>query len=194
MATIDRTALLSLLERLDKALDKPTTLCIIGSCALMLMGNPTRSSHDVDIWLPASYFDAATLAKACQTAAIALNPIEDDAADGAPYLQLIHPGIVQLPPCRNNLWGRAGASQPAWQGAHLTIVLPPPAILIATKLARCEDRDLSDSLFLTERGSVSMTALNSAVQSLPHPARSVASENIVLLSLLIEQTSNHTAA
>lgn len=186
MAKIDRAELLGLLEKLDGALTKPTTLCVIGSCALLLMGHTTRSTEDVDVWVPASSFNGAMLIQACQVAEIGFNPTDENAGEGKPYLQVVQPGVVRLPSYTNNRWATGHQSTTMWRGRMLTIVIPPVAVLVASKLARCEDRDLLDCEFLMTAGKANDEDVRVAARKMPSGVRTTVLENVVLLGLVVK--------
>jgi hypothetical protein len=184
MARLDGYKLLALLEKLDGALSKPTRLCIIGSCALLLMGHNTRSTEDVDIWLPASDIDGADLARACRAIGVGFNPTHEDAGEAEPYLQVVQPGIVTLPKFTRGRWSTGQVSTTVWKGKVLEVTIPPAAVLVASKLVRCEDRDLADCAYVMSRGAADETGVKAAIQKIPASARQTAAENVVLLGLL----------
>jgi hypothetical protein len=181
MQLIDRTKLLAVLEKIDNALSQPQELCVIGSCALLLMGNSARSTVDIDIWAPASRFDRIALERACNAAGIGFDPIDDEPAE--PYLQIVKPGIVALPARKNNQWAGGGVSTVGWKGRMLTIVLPPASALAASKLVRCESRDLDDCGWLIATGQTTADACEKSAAALPRQVREAASENVLLLRL-----------
>ena len=175
---------MGLLAGLDAALEKKQVLCIIGSCALLLMGHDTRSTEDVDVWLPASSIDGADLMRACRIAGIGFNPTDEDAGDGEAYLQVVQPGVVRLPSCANGTWSTGEESETVWTGRNLTVTMPPVAVLVASKLARCEDRDLTDCAFLMSTGRTDEAGVRAAARRMPAAQRQTATENVVLLGLL----------
>ena len=76
---------------------------------------------------------------ACDAAGLDFNPTGET---DRPYVQLVQPGIIEMPehvPVEAGRWGA------------LTITTPPPAALAAMKLVRAEPKDIADVLFLCSR-------------------------------------------
>jgi hypothetical protein len=59
---MDKKELVSYLEKIDQALQHPSSLCVYGSAAFILLDEPDRTSLDIDIAGPYSQaFDRSFL-------------------------------------------------------------------------------------------------------------------------------------
>ena len=153
-----------------KAKGAEITVEVIGSWPAIESGMPGRTSEDLDIWTPNSQFDAALFREACINAGLDFNPIGET---NRPYIQLVRPGITQVPehePERAAIFG------------GLIVVTPPPAALIASKLVRATDKDVHDVIFLKQKYRVSTKEVTDFAQAIGNKmARDAAIENIVYL-------------
>ena len=146
------------------------TLEIIGAWPVMEAGLEGRTSLDLDVWMPASQVDRATLAAACRAAGLDFDPTGET---DRPYLRLIRPGIVALP---------AHVSVEAGRWSALTVTTPPPSALAAAKLIRAEPKDIADILFLCSRHGLTRSQVAEYVRQIPDAEkRAVAEENLVYL-------------
>jgi len=174
---LDRTAWIAHLEAISEALPPsgpPVSLCLIGSAACLLEAMPGRSSRDLDVWQPASDFDRMELKRAVETAGLLFDP-RDQLDPDRPYVQIITPGPSQTAHFTPVLWARMG---------RLHIYLPPWPNLIASKLARGDERDVEDVLFLASRHRVTPEAVKACAEAMPEPAREQVLENLVYLQIL----------
>lgn len=152
--------------------DAPATLEIIGAWPVMEAGLEGRTSLDLDVWMPASDADRPALAAACEAAGLDFDPTGET---DRPYLQLVVPGIVAIPPHVPVKAGRWGA---------LTILTPPPAALAAMKLVRAEPKDIADVLFLCSRHGLTREQVAEYVRRIPDShQRQTAEENLVYLDV-----------
>ena len=155
-----------------RAMNVEASLEIIGAWPVIEAGMPGRTSLDLDVWAPGSKVDRSALRAACATAGLDFDPINETER---PYLQLIRPGIVELPehlPQDADTWG------------GLTITVPPPAALAAAKLIRAEDKDIADVIFLCSKHGIGREAVSSYVEKIADPAkRETARENLVYLNV-----------
>jgi hypothetical protein len=100
-------------------------------------------------------------------------------------LQIVHPGIVQVPGW--DMDKREWLGEPereVWQGLRLTVTVPPPRILVASKLVRGDDRDLEDCLWLMSAHGVDALAVLAAVKVLPRDPRRRAVDNLDILGMM----------
>jgi len=67
---------------------------------------------------------------------------------------------------------------------RLHVYLPPWPNLIASKLARGDERDVEDVLFLASRHRVSADAVRACAEAMPEPAREQVLENLIYLQIL----------
>jgi hypothetical protein len=175
--TIDRARLLDIFDGLGEKLAKPATICLIGSSPGIVSGQPDRQSLHIDVWRPGSAYDETEFRRACQELGLLFDPkgeIDPDAI----YIQIVRPGIVKLPSGFNvEILGRYG---------NLTVAMPEPALLSAMKLVRGDPRDIEDVAWWVKERALDLDAIMSAVNSLPElPQREAASENIVLVELVV---------
>jgi hypothetical protein len=174
--TLDRNRLLSLFDELGANLVKPATICVIGSTPGIVLGQPERQSQDIDIWSQRSSYDETEFRRACQDAGVLFDP-RGQIDPNAIYVQIIRPGIVNLPEhFEIEVLGRYGA---------LTVAMPAPALLVAAKLVRCEPRDIEDAAWWIKERALELDDVKSAVATLPNQLQQeVATENIVLVGLV----------
>ena len=175
--SLNRDAWLAALERIAEALPTagaPVKLCLVGSAACLLEAMPGRASRDLDVWQPESDFDLLELKRAVEAAGLAFDPREALLPD-RPYVQIITPGPAQTGRFEPVLWARMG---------RLQIYLPPWPNLIASKLARGDERDVEDVLFLAGKHSITAEAVGDCAAALPEPARQQVLENLVYLRIL----------
>jgi len=176
---IEKGTLEELLGKIGDHLAEPTTICVVGSAAAILHGQPERQTPDIDVWGPESDFDVTALRRACEQAGMLYDPrgeIDPDAI----YLQILRPGITMFPehfPVERI--GRFG---------KLTVVMPAPALIVATKLARGLDSDIEDATWWVRERRLSVEAVSAAIDSIPQPQnRDAARENVVLIKLAVER-------
>jgi len=182
-ASVDSTSLLQILERMDSALERSGTICLIGASAIILLGAPTRQTGDIDLWMPETDLPDSILAKATRSSGLDW----DNRADivERPHVQPIRPGIVQLPSTNSGIWPTGQKSHEIWRGERLVVVAPPPAILGAAKMAAARDHDLEDVVFLVSRRLTNLAAIRQAATYFPAPAGEDALENMPLLEAFL---------
>ena len=180
---LDGKELSSLLRRIDANLASPATICLIGSGATILLGQPTRQTDDIDVWARASRATLEDLRRAVEASGLGFDPLE--AFPTLPYLQVVHPGIVQVPGW--NAEKREWLGEPereVWTGERLTVTVPPPRVIAASKLVRGDDRDLEDCLWLMAAHGVGAQDIMAAIRGLPRDARAKAMDNLDILKML----------
>jgi hypothetical protein len=172
-----------ILARVDQNLEDKVTLCLIGSAATILMGQPKRTTEDIDAWAKASIFREAALSEAVEKAGLSYDPREE--FPRVPYLQIVHPGIVQVPGYDPEMGRWFGQEENiVWSGEKLTITIPPPEALIASKLVRGDARDLEDCLWLLTAKAPDASLIMGALHALPLRSREVAEDNLDILNLM----------
>lgn len=191
--SIDRGALIELFERIDDALEAPQTICVIGAAAILGFGHVERQTRDIDVWRPASVINDRELTRAARTA-----DVEIDRGGELPegvYIQIINPGIVQLPPFADGRWATGEAKVDVWRGTKLTVESPPASIVAAARLVRGDDRDIDDCVFLVRSKALSEGAIARAIEAMEdRAARDAASENMVLLAVLSGRPAARTGS
>lgn len=184
--SIGRDELIKILERIDEKLDRPQKLCFIGGAALMLMGHPGRQTVDIDVWRRESQLVDSLLRKAVEAAGISFD-VKEDTPSGV-YMQIVTPGIVNLPVKDGEKWPGGDESRTLWQGIHLTVFSPPPQILAAAKLIRATEVDLEDIAYLMATGNVDQKSVGEALRHFPNPAdREIAKDNVELLNVFVQK-------
>lgn len=173
---LDRSRVLAVFDRLGAALSRPTTLCLIGSTPAILSGQDERQTQDIDIWHPASDYDAGELARACREADVLFDPKGDLDAE-AVYLQIFRPGIVSLP--------LTFSPEVIASFGLLTVTMPPPAVVAAAKLTRASARDLEDVAWWIRERALDVEEVERSIGALPRAIdREAAADNIVLVKLV----------
>jgi hypothetical protein len=177
--TIDRARLVAIFEALGEKLTQPATICLIGSSPGIVSGQPDRQSADVDIWRQSSSYDDTEFRRACRELHILFDP-KGEVDPDAIYVQIVRSGIVDLPQdFETEILGQYG---------KLKVIMPAPAVLSATKLARGEARDLEDVAWWIKERALSLDQIKAAIASLPNPSqRETAGENMVLTQLIVAE-------
>ena len=119
--SMDKKELISYLEQIDQRLNGPTSLCVYGSAAFILLDEPDRTSLGIDVAGPYSQADLGELRQAAERAGLPFNP-EESSRSG--HLEWI-PGLRLC----------LAAPQPEseillWSGRYLTVKLAffPPRL------------------------------------------------------------------
>jgi len=177
--TIDRDRLVRIFDELGQRLAVPATICIIGSAPGIVLGQPDRQSQDIDVWRPHSQFDETQFRRACEELGLLYDPRSELDADSI-YIQIVRPGVVKLPRNFNiEILGKYGA---------LTVAMPEPALLSATKLVRGDPRDIEDVAWWAKERALDLDDIRAAVGSLPDPfQRQTADENMLLVELFRDE-------
>jgi hypothetical protein len=173
---IDRARVFAIFEALGARLTQPTTLCLIGSTPAILLGQHERQTQDIDVWHPASQYDAGELARICGEIGILFDPTGSLDPD-AIYLQIMRPGIVSLP--------ADVAVEVVARFGSLTVAMLPPALIAARKLTRGDDRDVEDIVWWVRQRALNMADVADAIEMLPREIdRETARDNMVLIKLV----------
>ncbi|MXY32948.1 MAG: hypothetical protein F4186_01710 [Boseongicola sp. SB0676_bin_33] len=172
---IDRDRLQDILSAIGRALRNPARLTLIGSAASILSGQDGRHTPGIDVWRPASDFDAEDFRNACEKAGILHDP-KGPIGDEDEYIQIVRPGIVSLPNgFRTTEIDRYG---------HLVVERPPVELIVASKLSRGSETDLEDAAWWVANTGLSLRAVEKAISELPRKTdRETADENLVFLKL-----------
>lgn len=168
---MNKAELLAHLARLDRELQQPTTLCVYGSAALILLDEPDRTSVDMDVAAPYSQADFADLQRAAEAAGLPVNPDEHYEGDHIEWITALRLCLPKPTPETDLM---------LWQGVRLilkTVAIPE---LIASKLIRYDEIDQSDIQYLCAQTKVDYPAIEAAVRRLPPP---FANDAIVLENL-----------
>ena len=175
MATIDADRLRQLFAGLGELLAEPTTLCLIGSAPAIASGQSGRQTADIDLWHARSHYDAGDLDRACRELGVLYDPRGELDPD-AIYLQIVRPGLVQLPPDFDvESLGRYG---------RLDVVMPAPEVIVAAKLVRGSDVDIEDAVWWVGQRNLDLGQVADAVSRIPDAgSRETAAENLSLLGL-----------
>lgn len=174
--TLNGSDWFDLVERLASRLGKegpPVQLCLVSSSACLFGEMVGRTSRDLDLWRPVSDYDRQELRQAAEAVGLLFDPkttLEPD----RPYLQVIEPGIVGIGDFTPILIERIG---------RLRLLRPPIENLIASKLIRCDARDIADILFLQNIHRPDVERIRSIISRFSPANRQRAKENLVYLDL-----------
>lgn len=175
MAKIDAERVIRLFSNLGEKLRQPTTLCLIGSTPAIASGQPGRQTADIDVWHEKSDYDAGDLARACREVGLLYDPTGELDPDSI-YVQLVRPGVVRLPAdFEVESIGRYG---------KLSIVMPPPEIIVAAKLVRGSEADIHDAIWWVHRRNLALSKLEARIHDFPDLRdREAALENLTFVRL-----------
>jgi hypothetical protein len=157
---VDKTQLVSYLEKIDEALSRPCSLCVYGSAAFILLDQPARTSLDIDVAGPYSDADMGELRRAAQAAGLPINPEEPQPKDHIQWVSAVR--LCLSPP-------RSESELVLWRGRFLTVKTVAMPDLIASKLIRYDAVDQSDIQYLVAQRSIEHEEVHAAVQRLPPP-------------------------
>lgn len=177
-STHDWATLQEALARVGSFLQNPTRLVLIGSSVGMFYGQPGRMTEDIDVWSPKSVVDIADITQACRQAGVAFDPQGYDVSGKGMYLQMVKPGVVHV--------GKWKSEDSMFKSGNLTVVHPPAENIIASKLVRCTDADIEDTVYLMRRLGLTLESVKAAVATLSEKAQEAAAENVVLLEVHAE--------
>lgn len=150
----------------------------------MLLGQAERLTSDVDIWAPASQFQMQELQSIIKTIGIPFNPTDDDPE--TPYVRIVSPGLVQVPGWNEEKREWLGQTETAvWAGRNLTVVVPPPEAIVASKMLRGEENDFTDCAWIFLSKGLSADDVEEAIKHLPNKRREVATENLQVLNFMV---------
>lgn len=180
---LDARELKRLLSDIDAKLTSPGTICVIGSAATILMGQPARQTDDIDVWAAASEIAFDALQAASESAGVTFDP--KDAFPRVPYIQIVQSGIVQVPGFNPDARTWLGVKKrTVWSGRMLTVTVPPAHSIIASKLLRANARDLEDCIWLMVSHAVAAADIRRAIGALPNTVRADAKANFILLTVM----------
>ncbi len=175
MAALDAQRIRSIFAGLGERLVRPTTLCLIGSAPGIASGQPARQTADIDLWHPASDYDAGDLERASRELGVLYDPRGELDPDKV-YLQVVRPGIVRLP--------EDFAMETIGRFGKLTVVMPSPAVLVAAKLTRGTDEDIEDAVWWVGQRRMDVETVEAGIRQFPDVRdREAALENLTLVRL-----------
>lgn len=175
MRRIEKGMLEELLAEVGAKLAVPATICVVGSAAAILLGQPERQTPDIDIWAPESDFDTMALRCACEAVGLLFDPRGELRPDEI-YLQILRPGITMFP--------EHFAVEKLGRFGNLTVVMPPPELIVATKLARADERDIEDAAWWVRVRNLSVERIDQAIRFIPQAENQVAArENLIFVQL-----------
>lgn len=172
---LDREKIDQVLSQIGHHLKKPSKLVIVGSTASMLSGQDDRRTPDIDIWFPMSDFDPLDLKQAVEAAGMRYDP-HGEIDTGEIYIQILRPGITMYP--------AEFETHPLGSYGNLSVSMPPPALMVATKLARAFDSDLEDVAWWMENSHITRDDIEQAIALIPQAHnREEALANLVFIDL-----------
>jgi hypothetical protein len=157
---MDKKELISYLEQIDQRLNSPTSLCIYGSAAFILLDEPDRTSLDIDVAGPYSKADLGELRQAAERAGLPFNPEESSRSDHLEWISGLRLCLAAPQPESEIL---------LWSGRCLTVKTVSVPDLIASKLIRYDEIDQSDIEYLVMQQPIKEQDIHSAVHRLPSP-------------------------
>jgi hypothetical protein len=163
------------LSLISKYLERPTSLCIIGSIPAMFAGQPSRMTIDLDTWEAASDFAYADLQQACEKADLLFNP-KDELEPDKPYIQIVEKGRVEI--------GNFNATTELMKEGSLVVVRPPFENIVAAKLTRMLPQDLTDIRYLLTEQNIDRARVEKIVRNFPGQHKVAGTDNLVYLDVL----------
>lgn len=179
MNLLDKESLTQILCSLGEHLQKQTSLSLIGSCPLILLGAPSgksdntpRSTIDIDCWNKYSKYDYKDLESACIKSNILFNPT-DYLEPTTPYIQIVEEGVVQVPEHKPVFKFKTG---------NLSVYTATPQAIITSKLVRMDTSDIHDCIYLINKFKIDLEEIKNNIKLLNNKiATEEAYENLNLL-------------
>jgi hypothetical protein len=180
---MDKKELISYLEQIDRRLTSPTTLCIYGSAAFILLDEPDRTSLDIDVAGPYSQADLGELRQAAESAGLPFNPEESLRSDHLEWISALRLCLAAPQPESEIL---------LWSGRFLSVKTVSVSDLIASKLIRYDEIDQSDIQYLVTQHMIEEQDVENAVHRLPPPFNGdpIVLENLDLLKKDLKRWRN----
>ena len=171
---MDKKERVSYLEQIDHGLSSPTSLCIYGSAAFILLDEPDRTSLDIAVAGPYSQADLGELRQAAERAGLPFNPEESLRSDHLEWISALRLCLAAPQP-ESEIF--------LWSGRYLTVKTVSLPDLIASKLIRYDEIDQSDIQYLVTQHTIEQQDIQSAVHRLPPPfnGNPIVLENLDLL-------------
>lgn len=157
---MNKSQLVTYLERIDAALHDEAVLYIYGSAAFILLDEPERTSLDVDVAAPYCRVDERAFRVAAANAGLPVNPALDTANDHIEW-------ITSLRLCLPK--PSADSDIVLWRGHNMTVKTGAVPALIASKLIRYDAVDRSDIQYLVAQHTIAFNDVVAAVRALPPP-------------------------
>lgn len=180
---MDKNIIMSYLKSIDEALKSNVQLCVIGSVPCVLSDAPIRTTGDIDVWVPESYFEnKEDFLKSCvKSNILVIMQSSHYSKSEKPYIQMIDSlsGIVEI--------GEIDKKQCLllYKGDKLIVNSVPPANIIASKLVRCETKDISDCVFLIKKFRVSRQQIENVIKTFKNETNSeISMENLIILDVI----------
>lgn len=178
---MNRATMLSYIHKIDENLNSKALLSIFGGGVCILYGMPSRTSFDIDVWLPECFFeDKNDFMEACAKSDVLVIYSGYAQEIDKPYIQLVDEtaGIVEIGRIKREL------AITLFEGKNLTVKSLPTANIVASKLVRCHPHDISDCIFLIKEFKVSREEILNVIDTFRNlTAKEMAKENIVLLDV-----------
>ncbi|MBI2440923.1 MAG: hypothetical protein HYV35_06075 [Lentisphaerae bacterium] len=157
---MNKDQLVTYLERIDAALQAEAILYIYGSAAFILLGEPGRTSLDVDVAGPYCRVDERAFRAAAARAGLAVDPQLDTEEDHIEWISSLRLCLPKPAPESDIM---------LWRGKRLSVKTVAIPALIASKLIRYDASDRSDVQYLLAQQAVAFNDVAAAVRSLPPP-------------------------
>lgn len=161
---IDADFLREYFSRLDPLVRNGTVLYVIGGAAVALLGAKIRTTVDIDVASPYSRLEWMEFCAASASVGLPVNP--EPGYQGA-YIEYVEPLMLTLPKPKTN----DEDVVVLYKGFNLTVMTGSAADIIASKLYRYSDKDVSDIRFLMESSNVTLDDIREAVVRLPQRFR-----------------------
>ena len=155
---MNKNELIVYFEKIDAELNQAAMLYIYGSAVCILLGQPDRTSLDIDVAAPYSDVNYGALSRAATQAGIPVNPQDDTSSNHIEWIQSLRLCLPKPSPKHEML---------LWQGGYLTIKSGSLTDLIASKLIRYDEIDQGDIQYLCAQSKIEFQEIQDAVHRLP---------------------------
>ena len=153
---MDRDRLRTIFSYIGQTITSPATLCVLGSVPGILLGQPGRTTQDIDLWGPESRYDETEVRRTCSDLGVEMYvDHEKHGPDRDSFIEIVEPGVEARIRERAyvHVTNPGGAvALPAefpvlvlGEFGRLFVLSPEPALLVALKLARGNSQDMADA-------------------------------------------------
>jgi hypothetical protein len=157
---MNKDQILKYFGAIDGHLEQDASLVIYGSAAYMLLEEEGRTSLDIDVAGPYSTVQYESFCEAANKAGLQVNPEYNTGEEHVEWVSELRLCLARPDPKTEMV---------LWRGKHLEVKTVAPEDLVASKLIRYDDIDMSDIRYLVLQMKIEMPDIVKAVERLPEP-------------------------
>lgn len=157
---MNKDQIVKYLSAIDHHLERDATLVVYGSAAFILLDEEERTSLDIDVAGPYSSVPYEAFCDAAEKAGLRVNPDYHNGEEHIEWMSALRLCLARPDPKTEII---------LWQGRFLVVKTVAPEDLVASKLIRYDDIDISDIRYLILQMKIESADIIDAVERLPRP-------------------------